>query len=469
MDYPTFLQSKQKLHKPTGFNVAKSKLNSFLFPWQQDVTKWGLTLGKAALFEERGLGKTLQQVEWAKQVAIHTGKQVLIVCPLAVAPQTITNSKKIDVPVTYVRSMADAKKSTPVVITNYDMIKEFDLNYFAGLVLDESSILKNYTGQTKRYLIENSVSVPYKLACTATPAPNDYLELGNHAEWLGVMQSNEMISRWFINDTMEAGGYRLKNYAAQDFYRWVTSWAVFISTPADLNYPDDDYQLPPLNVVYHKVEVDHSRAWGQVDNNGQSRLFLDTAPSATGMWAEKRQTSLDRVKIAIDLVLSEPTENHIVWCDTNEESAMLAKAIHGAVEVRGSDSVSEKERKITAFSAGNARVIITKSTITGMGMNWQHCARNTFVSTNYKWEEWYQAIGRTHRYGQKRPVTVNMIYSETEQNIIAALDRKGKQHKEMQGAIAKMLRKSGLQLQVRRDVNTDIGTMKIKLPEWLGA
>ena len=465
MDYKDILSRKMVAHKPTGFEVVSDNLHSMLFDWQKEIVSWSLALGKSAMFEERGLGKTLQQLEWARQVASHSGGRVLIICPLAVANQTIKEAAKIDMKLTYVRSMAEATE--PVSITNYDMIKHFDLGQFAGIVLDESSILKSYTGKIKRYLIDECKTVKYKLACTATPAPNDHLELGNHAEWLDIMPSNEMISRWFINDSMEAGGYRLKNYAAKDFYRWMTSWAVFISTPADLNYPDDDYNLPPLEVERHMVEVDQTRAFEQVEKNGQRRMFLDTAPSATGMWAEKKHTYRDRAQLAANIVNATPDEYHIVWCDTNKEADEMRKLLPQAVEVRGSDSVNEKERKIQLFSDGEVKVIITKGTITGMGMNWQHCRLNTFVSTNYKWEEWYQAIGRTHRYGQERPVKVNMIYSETEQNIIRTLERKGEQHDKMKFAISRELRKSGLQLLRRKEVNVDIGNLPLKAPDFL--
>lgn len=467
MNYNDFLSSKLVTHKPSGFEVDRGELHPYLFDWQKDIVQWSLMLGKSAMFEERGLGKTLQQLEWARQVAERTGGDVLIICPLAVARQTIKEALKIDMRLDYVRGMGEA--STPVSITNYDMVKHFDLSQYAGIVLDESSILKNYTGKTKRYLIDATKNVPYKLACTATPAPNDHLELGNHAEWLDVMPSNEMISRWFINDTMQAGGYRLKNYAAKDFYRWMTSWSVFISTPADLNYPDDSYNLPALEVKYHQVRVDQTRAFDMVEKDGQRRMFLDTAPSATGMWAEKRETYQDRVKLAVEIVTSEPDEYHIIWCDTNDESRLLKKMIPQAVEVKGSDSIADKERKIEAFTDGDVKVIITKGTITGMGMNWQHCARNTFVSTNYKWEEWYQAIGRTHRFGQTRPVMVNMIYAETEQNIIRALQRKGEQHDKMKKAVARQLRRYGLQLQDRRKQNIDMGNQRLSVPQWIGA
>lgn len=465
-NYEDFLSKKIVAHRATGFEVTPIQLHPYLFDWQREIVSWALFLGKAALFEERGLGKTLQQLEWARWVASHTQGRVLIICPLAVAKQTIKEAAKIGLELNYIRSMDQARNG--ISITNYDMAKVFDLSSFDGICLDESSILKNYTGKIKRYLVETSVNVPYKLACTATPAPNDHLELGNHAEWLGVMPSNEMISRWFINDSMRAGGYRLKNYAAKDFYRWMTSWSVFINTPADLNYPDDDYNLPPLDIVLNQVKVDQTRAFSQVEPNGQRRMFLDTSPSATGMWAEKKNTYEDRVNIAIGLVMSEPNEPFIVWCDTNAESKLLADNLPDAVEVKGADSIQSKEEKIELFSTGQARVIITKGTITGMGMNWQHCARNVFVSTNFKWEEWYQAIGRTHRYGQQRPVKVHMIYSETEQNIIRALQRKGEQHSVMKREVGKMLKLHGLSLLDRRMINLDTGSQSLILPQFTG-
>jgi superfamily II DNA or RNA helicase len=479
--YLNYLASKQRAHKPAGFEVGISDLHPMLFDWQCLVVQWALSLGKAALFEERGLGKTLQQVEWAKQVYSQVKKPVLIVCPLAVAKQTIREAAKIDVPLTYVRSMADVKMAdTPFVIINYDMLEELDPRYFGGLVLDESSILKSYTGKTKQFILNKfAPTINYRLFCTATPSPNDVMELGNHAEGLGVMDSNQMLANWFQTATGDvksgeivAGKYRLRPYAETDFWRWVTTWAAVVSKPSDLGFSDEGYIRQPLNVRYHLIEVDHSRAWETMDDKGQYNMFLGNKLSATEVWGEKAVTFEDRCKKGIELIEDEPGEYHIVWCDTNDESDYLNKQLSALypgeiVEVKGSDPLKEKEAKLDAFSTGQARIIVTKSKIAGMGLNWQHCARHKFVSVNFKWEEWYQAVGRTDRFGNERQTIVDMVYTETEDRILRTLERKEKQHQEMHGKVRKIMAEFGLWRTDRKSLNTDLGKEKMRLPRWI--
>jgi DNA modification methylase len=309
------------------------------------------------------------------------------------------------------------------------MLKEFDPGYFSGVVLDESSILKAFTGKTKRMLLDMFDATPYRLACTATPAPNDHLEFGNHAEFLGIMDSNKMISRWFINDTMAAGNYRLKKHAASDFWRWMTTWSVCMSKPSDLGqYSDDGFILPGLHLHEAIVDVDHTRAF----EKGQ--LFLTESLSATGMWAEKRRTSADRCQMARYIFdeNNQDSDYWIVWCDTNDEADQLKKLFPDAVEVRGSDTIPEKERKLELFSDGQVSMIITKPDIAGFGLNWQHAAKMMFVGVTYSFEKTYQALHRSLRFGQKNEVNAWMIYAETEGNITKTLKDKEEKHKEMQ-------------------------------------
>lgn len=436
--YQEFLQQKLVRMQPAGFDVNPRDIHPLLFDWQREIVLWALRLGRAALFEECGLGKTLQQLEWARHVAAHTGGKVLILAPLAVAHQTVREGKKIDVPVTYCRTQwqADAAE-TAVIITNYDMLKEFDSSRFVGVVLDESSILKSFTGQTKRMILSMFEQTRYKLACTATPAPNDHLELGNHADFLGVMRSNEMISRWFINDSMRAGNYRLKGHAEHDFWRWVTSWAVCISTPSDIGYDDDGFILPELRLHTEIVDVDHTRAFDQ------GRLFVDGNSSATAMWAEKKATAEDRCLRAREIV-NGSDEPWILWCDTNAEADMLMSLFPDAVEVRGSHSVQVKEARLCDFSDGRAQIIITKPDIAGFGLNWQHCHNQVFVGVTYSFEKTYQALRRSWRFGQKESVDAYLIYAETEGNIMATLKTKQDAHKEMQRAMNEAMAQSGL-------------------------
>ena len=321
-------------------------INPQLFDWQRRIVIRALKLGKSAMFEECGLGKTPQQLEWSKHVAEHTGGKVLILAPLAVTNQTVAEGRKFGIAARYCRHQADADMARErVIVTNYDMLKEFDPARFSGVVLDESSILKAFTGATKRMILDMFERTPFKLACTATPAPNDHLELGNHAQFLNVMKSNEMIQRWFINDTMQAGNYRLKKHAEKDYWEWVTKWAVCISKPSDIGYSDDGFVLPSLRLHSEAVAVDNTRAF----ETGE--LFLNGAVSATAMWKEKAATAGDRCHRAREIV-NGSLESWALWCDTNKEADLLIDLFPEAVEVRGSDSVRAKEENLTAFSDG---------------------------------------------------------------------------------------------------------------------
>lgn len=462
MNYQAFLRSKVVQTHASGFEVDDQSIHHQLFDWQREIVIWALRLGKAALFEECGLGKTFQQVEWARHVADRSGGKVLIISPLAVAHQTIAEGARIGVQIAYVRHQVEADASAcNVLITNYDMLKEFDGGAWAGVVLDESSILKSFTGATKRMILDMFQSAPYKLACTATPAPNDHLELGNHAEFLGVMRSNEMIQRWFINDTMSAGTYRLKDHARADYWRWVTSWAVCISKPSDLGYPDDGFIIPPLEVHEHLISVDHTRAF----SDGQ--LFLADSPSATQMWREKAATLKDRCQRAVDIIGDDP-DPWIIWCDTNEEADRLKILFPGAVEVRGSDTVRSKEEKLRAFSEGRAARIITKADIAGFGLNWQHCHNQVFVGVTYSFEKTYQALRRSWRYGQVNPVHAHMIYAESEGNLMTTLRRKQESHTAMQVAMNRAMRENGLGRDTdNRAAYLYVGNQAMILPDWL--
>jgi DNA modification methylase len=448
--YNDFLKNKVVTIKDSGFDVDKSEINPYLFDWQISVVQWALKLGKAALFEECGLGKTLQYIEWSKHICKHTNGSVLICEPLAVTHQTIAEGKKIGVEIRYIRHQ-DEVTDNGVYTTNYDMLKEFDGSLWNGVVLDESSILKSYTGATKQMIIDMFESVPYKLACTATPAPNDHLELGNHAEFLNIMHSNEMIQRWFVNDSMQAGGYRLKKHGEKDYWKWVTSWAVCISKPSDIGYPDNcdkySFDMPELIIKNEIVSVDHTRAW----SSGQ--LFVDATLSATDMWREKKFTFKDRCD-RVREVIAEGT--WIIWCETNDEADYLVKLFPNSVEVRGSDSLKEKECKLNAFTSGEAEIIITKPDIAGFGLNWQHCNNMAFVGITYSFEKTYQALRRSWRFGQKKDVNAWMITSESEGEIMKSLTVKQNAHREMQRAMNEAMKTNGFGLTDHRAVKIDI-------------
>lgn len=466
-DYQEFLGKKHLSVKETGFDVSPNDIHPMLFDWQNEIVRWACRIGKAALFEECGLGKTLQQIEWARLVVAHLHRigaktcKSLIVAPLAVAHQTIAEGVKINVKVVYIRHQDEVTTAQDIYITNYDMLKEFDGSMWGAVILDESSILKAYTGATKRMILEMFEHTPFKLACTATPAPNDHLELGNHAQFLNVMQSNEMIQRWFINDTMAAGSYRLKHHAEDDYWRWVTTWAVCISTPGDLGYSNKGFDLPPLNIESVIVAVDHTRAW----ESGQ--LVLTEALSATGMWKEKRATMADRCDRAGEII-DGSEEPWIIWCDTNDEADYLRGLFPQAVEVRGSDTILQKETKLDAFTTGLAQIIITKSDIAGFGLNWQHCHNQAFVGVTYSFEKTYQALRRSWRFGQRYPVTAYLIYAESEGNIRKTLEVKQTAHKTMQKAMNKAMKNQGLgKARDLRAVQDYHASQTMMIPNWV--
>jgi len=458
-DYESFIASKRRKLQPMGF-TPKGELNPNLFDWQATIVDWAIRRGRAALFEECGLGKTLQQLAWAEQIAKHTNKPVVLHCPVGVRHQTKRESEKFGIDVDVVIANESSDVITGINLVNYEKLHHFDTSVFAGVVLDESSILKNYTGKTKRQLIECYSRTPYRLACTATPAPNDHMELGNHSDFLGVMPSNEMLSRWFINDTMKAGGYRLKKHGQRDFWRWVASWAVCIGSPSDIGGSDDGFDLPKLIVNRHVVSVNAPDA-------PSGMLFNVSGISATTIHEEKRLTNEARSKKAGELANANESAC-LIWCDTNYEADELSQLINGAVEIRGSDSESKKEEVFIAFTSGEIKKLITKPTVAGFGMNWQHCNHQIFAGLSYSFEQYYQAVRRCWRFGQKAPVTVDIVLADSESAIESAIARKEADHRLVQTGMADAMRDATMQEiagEVARDQYT--GTVRFELPHFL--
>lgn len=468
-DYRSFLNSKRSYRPDAGIIVEPDAINPHAHQWQGDCVRYWLRRGAAAGFEECGLGKTLQQLEHAYHVASHTRGNVLILCPLAVAEQTKREWERFSigrdgsVPV----MVAKAQDEIPftgggVVITNYEKLQHFDTSKFAGVVLDESSILKSFNGKVKQGLCKSFEATPFKLACTATPAPNDQLELGNHSEFLGVLRSCEMISRWFINDSMNAGKYRLKGHAANDFWEWVASWAVSLETPADLGYSADGYVLPELTIHEHEVDVDDlPRSKGQ--------LFNNESINATSIHKEKRASCSARAEVVAGLV-NNSTDPWVVWCDTDYEADELAKRIPDAVEVRGSMKDSKKVMHIDQFSLGIARVIITKPEICGFGLNWQHCHHTAFVGVSYSFERFYQAIRRLWRFGQVNEVQCHVVNSLAEQVVWRAVKRKEQEHRLMKRSMAGAMLEAQMELvRGKTRVAAYQATERIVLPGFLKA
>ena len=414
-DYQDLLKTKFAQDKPFGLDAGE--LGGHLYPYQQDAVRFLLNAGRGAAFLDTGLGKTAVQLEWAKHVS--EKGPVLILAPLAVADQTQREGEKFGIDSKVCRTQSDV--TCPISITNYERIHQFDTSHFAAVVLDESSIVKNINSKIRQRIMESFGHTQYRLACSATPAPNDYLELGQQSETLGVMRTVDMLSRWFINDSANTGTWRLKGHARKDYWRWVKSWAVVASCPSDLGDTATNYQLPELRV--HESIVDSEASQSETD------LFGGFDFSATGIRTEKKKSFDNRMDRVSELGSVE--DYCIVWCDTNDESEAATKMIPGAVEVTGSMTLDEKESRLAAFSRGDERVLVTKPSIAGFGLNWQHCARMVFAGANYSYEKYYQAVRRCWRFGQSRPVDVYMVMSENERLIWKTVKDKAEQHKSM--------------------------------------
>ena len=404
-DYESFLVHKVPIVPSSGFDVADSDIHQSLFPFQRDLVRWSLRKGRSAIFATTGMGKTRMQIEWARL----TGQRVLFLAPLAVAQQTIREASELGVTITYARSQTDA---TDMTITNYEMVDRFDQDQFGAVVLDESSILKSQDGKTRTKLIEMFARTPYRLCCTATPAPNDTAEMANHAEFLGIMSRVEMLAMFFVHDDE---GWRLKGHAREPFYRWLASWGMSLMRPSDLGYDDGDYELPPLNITPVILPSDYVPA---------GQLFATSLKGITDRAAVRKSTVVVRTKAAAELINASQDEPWIAWCGLNDEAKELAKQIPGSVNVEGAMSPESKADALTRFADGDIRVLITKPSIAGFGMNFQHCANMAFVGMGDSYEQYFQAIRRCYRFGQKRPVTAHIVLSEPEEAIFQNVLRK---------------------------------------------
>lgn len=414
MDYKEFLQGKRLTVQSAGFDSEKR--NPKLFEWQSDIVKWALRKGKCAIFADCGLGKTAMQLEWAQQVSDHEGKPVLILAPLAVGKQTQREGVKFGVGVTVCRGPADVMPG--VNVANYEMLSHFSPDAFAGIVLDESSILKHQDSKTREFVTSAFSETPYKLCCTATPAPNDFMELGSHSEFLGVMSHTEMLATFFIHDGGDTSKWRLKGHAESKFFEWVAGWACCLTRPHDLGYAQDGYDLPELRI--HEIQT-HSN--NLIDSTGQMLLVAATSQTLNERREARRESLGDRVKAAARIA-NNTAEQVLVWCDLNAESSALADSITGAVEVSGSDSLSFKESAMAGFTNGERRVLVSKPKIAGWGMNWQNCHKIIFVGLSDSFEAYYQAIRRCWRFGQEYPVDVYIIISDAEGCVKDNIERK---------------------------------------------
>ena len=454
-DYDDFIKSKNKSISFPG--IEAKNIPDCLFDYQKDITKWALKRGRAAVFAGTGLGKTLIELSWAWEVHRKTGGKVLIFAPLAVSHQIIRESNKFGMSASWASEQNDINH--PVSVSNYHKINKFDLSKFKGIVLDESSILKNETGKYRNDLITKTKMIPYRLAATATPAPNDYMELGNHAEFLGIMSYTDMLATFFVHDAANTQKWRLKGWAQTPFWEWMSTWAVMLTQPQDLGY-SFHYQLPDLEQIEHIIAVDHS-----MENTGL--LFAMEAESLGERLTARRNSIEERCMEAAKI--TKDKNRFVWWCNLNKESERLCQLIPDAIEVKGADSDKSKERKLNAFSDGKIRVLITKPSICGFGMNWQHCDQTGFVGLNDSFEQVYQAIRRFWRFGQENPVQAHFISATTEGSVIANLKRKEKDFEHMQQSmIEHMADLSKTEIKSAKRTTLDyIPMRKMEIPIWI--
>lgn len=457
--YQQYIEHKLVTVPPTGLEQVPT-LHPSLFPHQSDLVSWALKRGRCAIFAGTGLGKTLCELEYAKQVNIVTGKPVLILAPLAVAQQTVEEGKRFDITVTYCREQKDCSEG--ISITNYDRLHKFDPSYFGAVVLDESSCIKHSNSKSFTQLTEAFKDTPFKLCATATPSPNDFTELGTHAEFLGICTRQEMLSEFFIHDTGETQTWRLKGHAQKAFWQWVSSWGALIRMPSDLGHDDTGYILPPLQIHPHIIPAN------QADVFASGLLFAEPAGNLMERRKARKGSVGSRVEQCAKLV-KESKDSWIVWVELNDESKAIKKATLNSVEISGADSLEEKEAKLVAFLTGDVRILITKPKIAGWGLNFQHCHNMAFVGVNDSWESQYQAIRRCYRFGQKHPVNVHLFASELEGNVVANLKRKEEDAEKMAQELSIATREMVYQA-IRgqaRTVNTYQPTKTMTLPDWM--
>jgi DNA modification methylase len=415
--YKDFLRQKQKSIVHSGFEILESELNPLLFTFQKFIVKRALKAGKYAVFADCGLGKTFMQLEWAFQVTKHTKRKTLILAPLAVVEQTIQEASHFNIPL------------ENIDVRNYEQLENIDCSVYSGIVLDESSILKNFEGATKKLILDSFAKTPYKLACTATPSPNDPMELGNHSEFLDVMGRNEMLAMYFVHDGGETAKWRLKGHAVKMFYQFIGSWAIMLNKPQDIGFEMDGYALPSLNLIEKEIKTPKRE-------NG--RIFNDAIISATNFNQELRITKVERLD-EVAKIVNESDENFIIWIKQNEEGELLKKLIPDAIEVSGSDSNEWKKDKLIGFANNEFRVLITKTKIASFGMNYQNCRNQVFASLDFSFEGLYQSIRRSYRFGQKNEVNIYLITTDTMANVKTAIDTKQKQFLTMQEEMSKAI------------------------------
>lgn len=452
--YEAFLDGKVRRAAPLGFELGQA--HPSLFPFQREIVKWATKRGRAAIFADTGLGKTRMQLQWGASVCAQTNGSVLILAPLAVAQQTVEEGAAMGATVTLCRDDNDMRRGLNV--TNYDRLHKFDPERFAGVVLDESSILKSLDGKTRTALIDSFRGTPYRLCCTATPAPNDVMELGNHSEFLGVLPHIEMLATYFTHDGGETQKWRLKGHAERAFWQWVASWAVVVQKPSDLGaFEDGGYDLPALEMIEHVLDGDDA---------DDGMLFAMPAQGLMQTRAARRDGIDKRAQWVAEIVRSRSGRGEgpwLIWCDLNAEADAIAALIPDAIEVRGSDDRDDKEQRLIDFAHGKIRVLITKPSIAGFGMNWQVCSNMVFAGVSHSWESLYQAIRRCWRFGQTKPVAVHLVLTEREKGVLENLKRKERDAERMRTA---MVAEAMLGFREAHRSH-DYTHPKVEVPSWL--
>lgn len=416
-NYGAFIQQKTTINIPTGIGHADTlDYNPIMFPFQHDIVKWALKRGRACIWSGCGTGKTIMELEWARHVSEYTDKPVLIFAPLAVSEQTANEeAPKFNYDCRIVSCQKEARKG--INITNYEKMEKFDLDQFGGVVLDEAGIIKHQTGKIRNMIIDRTKNVSFRLGCTATPAPNDFMEIGNHAEFVGAMKYREMLSMFFVHDGGNTAKWRLKGHAKKAFFKWVAQWAVVLRKPSDLGYSDDGFELPELRV--HQVVTETEAQDGF--------LFPVEACTLQERLGARRDTVHDRVKAACRIIEKNKSEKNrlwCVWCNLNVEAESMQKARHGMINIQGSDSNEVKTERLLGFSRGEIDEIVSKSKIAGFGMNMQNCHNTIFLGLSDSYEQYYQAVRRFWRFGQKEVVNVYIVTSDIDGNVRDNIERK---------------------------------------------
>ncbi len=462
-EYGQFLQKKQTALKAGGFQVD-GVLHEDLKEFQRALTRLCLRRGRAALLANTGLGKTLMQLVWAHAVCDHTGGRVLILTPLAVAEQTIAEARKFNIlDVGLARTNPDAL----ITVSNYEQLHKFDPKDFVGIVLDESSILKHTDAKTRVELTEYFAHTPYRLCCSATPSPNDFTEIGNHAEFLGVCSYKEMLATYFVHDggirveNVGGDGWRLKRHAQNDFWHWVSSWACVVRHPKDIGFAEDGYDLPALRK--HQVFVDSK------EELPPGKLLAEPVTTLSARISARRSSVVDRAESAAKIVQTRPDEPWLIWCGLNAEADAVTRLLPDAEEVRGSDTTAAKTKALLGFCVGKPLMLVSKPRIAGFGMNWQHCSNMIFLGLNDSFEQVFQATRRCWRFGQTKPVDVWLVISRREGPVLKNLERKEREFETMVAALTSHTN-VWLREQLEDELAPETPVMRattIKLPAWL--